>query len=81
MTPVESEEIVRRAEAIYADRLKVLLEPTHAGEFVAIEPTSGEYFLGPTLTAAVTAARSAYPERVTYVMRVGEAAAIRIGAT
>ena len=31
---------------VYEERLKADLEPDHIGEFVAIEPESGRYFLG-----------------------------------
>ena len=73
------DEFVRKAEVIYADRLRALLEPEHVDEFVAIEPESGDYFLGKTLSEATTAARNSYPDRLTHVMRVGHKAAIHFG--
>jgi hypothetical protein len=69
-TDVKSE-LARRAEAVYAQRLKGKLEAEHRDEFVAIEPESGDYFLGRTLSDAVWEAYRAYPERQTYVMRIG----------
>lgn len=71
--------IVDAAERLYETRLKSELEPLHRGEFVAIEPSSGEYFLGRTMSEAKQAARSAYPDRLTYLMRVGVTPAIHIG--
>ena len=55
------------------------LEATHADEFVAIEPDSGDYFLGQTLSGAIQAARSTYPERISFAMRVGHKATVELG--
>lgn len=37
------EELAHRAEAIYEDELKALLEPEHNNEFVAIHVETGDY--------------------------------------
>jgi hypothetical protein len=79
MTGPDRDEFVRRAEAIYSGRLRAVLEPEHMDEFVAIEPTSGEYFLGRTLREAVRAARRVHPDRLTHTMRVGRKAAVHFG--
>ena len=79
MTDSEVEEFVRRAEEIYATRLRAVLEPKHIDEFVAIEPESGDYFLGKTLSEATRAARQSYPDRLTHAMRVGHRAALHFG--
>ena len=77
----ESQEIARQAEWLYEHRLKALLEPTHTGEFVAIEPTSGAHFVGATLSEAIAAARSAYPSRLAYAMRIGHRTAVHLGTS
>ncbi len=79
MTDADVEEFVRRAKEIYATRLRVILEPKHIDEFVAIEPESGDYFLGKTLSEATRAARQSYPDRLTHAMRVGHRAALHFG--
>jgi hypothetical protein len=79
MTPLTADEFAERAERIYEQRLKVALERDHLGEFLAIEPESGNYYLGRTLSEAVAAAREAYPERLSYVLRVGQHPAVHIG--
>ena len=56
MVGQDVETFVRRAEDIYATRLRALLESGHMDEFVAIEPESGDYFLGKTLSEAAGAA-------------------------
>ena len=73
------DEFVRRAEEVCATRLKAVLEPDHIDEFVAIEPESGDYFLGKTLAEAMRAARQSYPDKLTHAMRVGHSAALHLG--
>ena len=72
-------DLLQRAERIYEDRLRQELERTHPNYFVAIEPESGEYFLGRTLSEASAAARRAHPQRRTAVLRVGHRVTIDIG--
>ena len=43
----------RKAEEVYYSRFQEFLEPEHLDEFVAIEPESGDYFLGKTLSEAI----------------------------
>ena len=72
-------EVARQAERIYEECLKATLERTHPGQFVAIEPASGDYFLGLTLSEAIAAARKAHAQRLPHVLRVGHRATIHIG--
>jgi hypothetical protein len=73
------DEFVSRAEQIYAKQLRAILEPEHADEFVAIEPESGDYFLGKTLSEAMGAAHRSHPDRLAHAMRVGHRAALHFG--
>jgi hypothetical protein len=79
MAGPDVDEFVRRAEGVYAARLRAVLEPEHMDEFVAIEPESGDYFLGRTLSEAVGAARRSHPDRLAHAMRVGHKAALHFG--
>ena len=74
-----TESVAEAARRIYAGRLRELLEPQHMDEFVAIEPNSGEYFLGQTLSDAIGASRAKYPDRLAHAMRVGHKAAVHFG--
>ena len=75
-----SHEIAQKALSIYADCLQALLEPAHTGEFVAIEPTSGAYFVGATLSETIGTSRSAYPSRLAYAIRIGHRTTVHMGA-
>ncbi len=55
----------------YEENLKDLLEPEHIGEFVAIEPFSGKYFIHKNHTQAILNARSEMPDKLFFVARVG----------
>lgn len=74
-----NQDVARQAKRIYEERLRGLLESSHINEFVAIEPVSGDYFLGRTLSQAISASRSKYPDRLAHALRVGHDAAIHFG--
>lgn len=73
--------IAEHAKQVYEQELKAQLEADHRDQFVAIEPTSKAYFLGDTFIQAALAAKQAYPERTSFVLRIGHAAAFHLGAT
>ena len=81
MTSPESENVARRAESLYEQRLRRQLEQSHLDEFIAIEPVSGDYFLGRTLSEAIGAARKAHPDRLSHAVRIGHKAAVHFGAS
>jgi hypothetical protein len=74
-----SNDVARRAQAVYQSRLKEKLEATNADDFVAIEPVSGEYFLGSSQSEAIQAARAAYPDRIPFALRIGHKATVELG--
>jgi hypothetical protein len=71
--------LVEDGQAFYESHLRTALEPSHAGEFVAIEPSTARYFLGQTATAALIAARNAMPESQFFLTRIGRSTAHKIG--
>jgi hypothetical protein len=79
MVSAETKSVIDRARQIYANQLQSELESKHKDRFVAIEPESGEYFLGDTFDEAVKSARTKYPSRLSHTIRVGHRAAFHIG--
>jgi hypothetical protein len=75
----ELAEVARRAENLYRTRLRYELEPKYNGEFVAIEPESGTYYLGKTPTEAIESARLACPTNLTHTRRIGYPYAFEVG--
>lgn len=79
MVSADVRSVIDRAKRIYADQLQAALESQHRNRFVAIEPESGDYFLGDTFDEAVKAASVAHPSRLTHTIRIGHRAAFHIG--
>jgi hypothetical protein len=77
---VPADDLAESGQRLYDERLKALLEHEHEGEFVAIDPDSERYFLGPTGLAALRAGRKELPDKLFYLLRVGHEAAYRVGA-
>jgi hypothetical protein len=81
MVTQDLDEFIRQAECLYNERLRTQLEESHRDEFVALEPVSGDYFLGKTLSEAMGAARAKYPNRQSHALRVGHEAALHFGVS
>ncbi len=79
MISPQSQDVATRAKLLYEEKLRDQLEREHRNQFVAIEPDSGDYFLGETYGEAVRAARQAHPNQISFVLRVGHDAAIHLG--
>lgn len=79
MVSAKTQSIMDRAKRLYAEQLQAELESKHQDRYVAIEPESGDYFLGNTFDEAVKAARAKYPSRISHTIRIGHRAAFHIG--
>ena len=79
MISERSKSVAEKGMRIYADRLQSDLEAKHLNQFVAIEPESGDHFIADSFSNAVAAARGKYPDRLSFVIRVGHNAALHIG--
>jgi hypothetical protein len=71
--------VAEQAKRVYESRLKAELEAKHRNRFVAIEPVSGSFFLGDKFIEAAMAAKNAYPDRRSFVIRIGHETAFHIG--
>ena len=72
-------DLAERGRQLYNEKLKDLLEPQHTGKFIAIEPDSGNYFLGDKVAGVILAARNEMPDKRFYIARVGYPTAYKIG--
>ena len=79
MVSAETKSVIERAKQIYVSQLQADLESQHIDRFVAIEPESGDYFLGDTFDEAVKSARTKYPSRISHTIKIGHGAAFHIG--
>ena len=75
----ETDDLAVRGRRFYDEYLSPQLEPEHNGRFCAIEPDSGQYFLGATGAEALNAAHAALPDKRFFLVRVGRPTAYRVG--
>jgi hypothetical protein len=78
MLSERAQQVAVKAKRIYDEKYRAELEERHRGEFVCIEPESQDYFLGATFDDAINKAIDAHPDRLTYTLRVGHAAALHL---
>ena len=71
--------IAEQAKRVYESRFEAELEAKHRDQFVAIEPVSESFYLGNEFIDAAMSAKNAYPDRKSFVIRVGHEAAFHIG--
>jgi len=72
-----SEGLVRKALDEY-ERLKPSIERQHFGEYIVVEPISKDYFIDSILGRALRAAKTRYPDRLFYTIRIGYESAIQV---
>ncbi len=78
LSPAKSE-FVESARKAYADRWQATLEREQFGKVIAVEPESGEYVLGNTLSETSKAARQRFAKKPVHIFRVGGGGAVKIG--
>lgn len=79
MISADTKSVIDRAKKIYSEQLQPALGNQEVNRFVAIEPESGDYFLGDTFDEAVKAARAKHPTRLSHTIRIGHRAAFHMG--
>lgn len=79
MEKLNPEEIIKKGEEIYQNKLKNILEPQDNGKYVVIEVISSDYFVNENLLTAVEEARKKYPESLFFTARVGYKGIFNVG--
>ena len=79
MEPPTESSLTADGLAFYKNHLSAVLEASHDGEFVAIEPYAARYFLGHTATAVLVTAHREMPDSQFFLTRIGRKAAHKIG--
>ena len=78
MISTDTKATVVKAKQLYESALREALERSDFGRYTAIEPDSGDHFLGDTFDEAVNAAIEKYPDRLTHTIRIGHRAALHL---
>jgi hypothetical protein len=81
MSTLVKNDLVALGKKFYEENLKSILEPAHNGEFIAIEPDSGKYFLDKDSNQVMLKARLEMPDKKFYFARVGYEYVYKIGGS
>lgn len=74
-----SKQVALKSKQLYDERLRDTLEANQFGNFVCIEPMSGDYYVGATFDDAVNQAIDAHPDCLTHTLRIGHSTAVHLG--
>jgi len=75
--PINKREFARKAKAIY-ETIRNEMEANYKGKIVAIDPETGDYFIGNSGIEAGQKAREKYPDKIFFLIRVGARAYARL---
>ena len=75
--PKKMSEFEKKGDEVY-QRLRRQLESQHKGKVIAIEPESGEYFLGADVLGVLQKAKKRFPQKIFHILRVGYPAVWRV---
>ncbi len=75
--PINKREIARKAKAIY-ETIRDEMEANYMGKIVAVDPETGDYFIGNSGIEAGQKAREKYPDKIFFLIRVGARAYVRL---
>ncbi|MCX5795321.1 MAG: hypothetical protein NTY77_07510 [Elusimicrobia bacterium] len=70
---------VKKAEAIYESKLRSELGLRYAGQYIAIDPDTEEYFIGSSVREACLQGSQKHPGRKLVCLRVGHLATRFVG--
>lgn len=73
------DEVCKRAEKIYSEKIKAQVEPQKNGKFIIIDIESGDYEVNERALVASRLLQERRPEAVGFLAKVGYGAAYRIG--
>jgi hypothetical protein len=78
-TGLTPDEIVEHGRRIYEDRIRAAVERDHHGEYLVINVETSEYELDVDDLAASKRAKARFGDAPLFTMRIGHAAAYRLG--
>ena len=79
IVPINIREFDEKSDEVY-EKLEPELEEKYHGRVVAIEPYSGDYFVGKSVIEAGDKGREKYPDKIFYFVRPGFRAVYHISS-
>lgn len=80
-TILTPEEVAERGQALYAEKIRDIVEPAHTGKALVLDIESGDYEMDIDEDAACDRIEARRPDGVFYLMRVGYPASLFIGTS
>jgi hypothetical protein len=77
--PNDPQAVSAVGERIYNEKYKHELEPTHLGEFAAIDIMDGSLTLGASASEAMAKAKKDHPHGFFHLIRIGHSSAFQVG--
>lgn len=71
-------ELAEKGEKIYQEKYRTAYEARYPGQYVAIDLDSGVAYLGTSLAEAMMRGRSASPDSLFHMMKIGAPAVYRL---
>lgn len=78
--PYSREEIVRRGQALYDERIRAQVESDHKGKFLVLDIETGDYEIDTDELTALHRAQAKRADAPLYLLRIGHRAAYKLGA-
>lgn len=70
-TTLTPQEVEKKGQEIYEQKLKDKLEKGSFGKYVAIDVDTEEYFIGESLEEALNKAKEKYPNKIFHSIKIG----------
>ena len=77
MTDVDKS-IAASGKRVFSE-IETMLTAKYPGQYVAIEPTSGQYYVSNTMGGAIAKGRAIYPHRQFYTVGIGKPMHVPMG--
>lgn len=79
-TRFSNEEIAARGQTLYDERIRATVEQQHDGRFLVVDIETGEYEIADAAVDAIRRMRARLSDPALFILRIGRAAAYRLGA-
>jgi len=71
--------IGERAQRLYEEKIRSVVEPMHNGEFLVLDVEAGDYEVDADRRRALERAEAKHPGGLFYILRIGYPAAVHLG--
>ncbi len=73
------EEMIRRGQTLYEERIRSQVETAHRGKFLVLDVDTGDYEIETSELDALRRAKAKRPDAPLYLLRIGAPTAYKLG--